>query len=37
MPEASAQVLRAAQQFGIIGIADCHPGLLENDYVSLIA
>jgi hypothetical protein len=36
-PEASVQISRAAQNLGVLGIADCNRGLLESDYVSFVA
>jgi hypothetical protein len=36
-PEAGVQVSRAAQNLGVVGIADCDRGLLESDYVSFVA
>jgi hypothetical protein len=36
-PEAGVQILRAAQNLGFLGIADCNRGLLESDYVFFVA
>jgi hypothetical protein len=36
-PEASVQVPRAAQNLRLLGIANCHRGILESNYVALVA
>jgi hypothetical protein len=36
-PEAGVQILRAAQNLGVVGIADFNRGLLESDYVFFVA
>jgi hypothetical protein len=36
-PEACVQIPRTGQDWSLFRVADCHRGLLESDYVALVA